>query len=104
MTPAPLSYDFEPSRAEAGTGGSRHQKERGGSGGPERKPESLGVSERRRGDAGIKGGGCGGRSERSGETPGGAETVGVSVPDFGPDELLFGVPTPESLFLPQTSS
>lgn len=29
-----------------------------------------------------------------------ADTIGVSVPDFGPDELLFGVPTPGSLSLP----
>ena len=37
-----------------------------GSGGPERRPENLGASERRRGDAGIKGVGVGADQKKAG--------------------------------------
>lgn len=74
-----------------------------GSGGPEKVREPGGVREKKGRCKNQRGRG-GGRSERSGEVLGRADTTGARVPDFRPDELLFGVPTPESLSLSQTSS
>lgn len=67
-----------------------------GSGGPEKVREPGGIREK--GRCKNQRGRGGGRSERSGEVLGKADTTGASVPDFRPDGSSLVFP-PQSLSL-----